>query len=182
MMKSCGNLQTQKGAALVVSLLILLVVTVVGLAGMRTSTQELRMASNAEDKQTAFQQAQAAIDFLVNNPNLLPVTGSVGFTLCTTNETRADGTACNTNTVVLPDPFCDDATTSSGCTANQWSGTSRLRLTRQNPGTGLPPRLLATSSAMFASAYYLGESRYDATDVGRGADGLGAGLMRIIPK
>ncbi|HYE35759.1 PilX N-terminal domain-containing pilus assembly protein [Methylocaldum sp.] len=181
-MKHFSDLQTQKGAALVVSLLILLVVTMVGLAGMRTSTQELRMASNAEDKQTASQQAQAAIDYLVNNPSLLPVIGGVGFALCTTNETKANGTACDTNDVELPDPFCDDATTSSGCTTNQWSGTSKLRLTRQNPGTGLPPRLLATSSAMFASAYYLGESQYDATGVGRGADGLGAGLMRIIPK
>ncbi|MBP1149298.1 MULTISPECIES: pilus assembly PilX family protein [Methylocaldum] len=171
-MKHFSNLHIQRGAALVVSLLILLVVTIVGLAGMRTSTQELRMASNAEDKETAFQQAQAAIDYLVNNPDLLPVIGNVGYALCTANQTKADGTACDQTNIDLPAPPFDDSAT----------GTSRLRLTRQNPGTGLPPRLLATSSAMFASAYYLGESQYDATGVGRGAAGLGAGLMRIIPK
>ena len=51
----------QQGAALVVSLVLLLVVTVLGVTSMRTTTLQERMAGNLRDNNLAFQAAEAAL-------------------------------------------------------------------------------------------------------------------------
>lgn len=51
----------QDGAALVVSLVILLVMTLIGITAMRSSTLEEKMAGNAQQDQIAFQLAQSAL-------------------------------------------------------------------------------------------------------------------------
>jgi type IV pilus assembly protein PilX len=54
-------LRSQNGAALVVSLVLLAVVTLIGVTGMQSSTSELKMATAAQDHATAFSAAEAAI-------------------------------------------------------------------------------------------------------------------------
>lgn len=66
-----GNQRRQRGMALVVSLILLVVVTLVGLAGMRGTILQERMAGGAYDRETAFQAAEAALalgaeDFISN--------------------------------------------------------------------------------------------------------------------
>lgn len=61
----------QRGMALVVSLILLIVVTLVGLAGMRGTILQERMAGGAYDRETGFQAAEAALalgakDFISN--------------------------------------------------------------------------------------------------------------------
>ena len=51
----------QRGVALAVSLIILLVMTMLGVAGMRMTTLEERMAGNTLDRQRAFEAAEAAL-------------------------------------------------------------------------------------------------------------------------
>lgn len=51
----------QRGAALVVSLLMLLVMTVLGVAGLGTTNLEQRMAANNRDRDVAFQAAELAL-------------------------------------------------------------------------------------------------------------------------
>lgn len=53
--------RTQTGAALVVSLLILLIMTIVGVSSMQTTTLEERMAGNMRDQNLSFQSAEAAL-------------------------------------------------------------------------------------------------------------------------
>jgi len=74
----------QRGAALVVGLVLLMVLTVLGVSGMNTATLELTMASNAQFHQDAFQAAETGIDLVIarrtfntnpGNPgNLVPQT------------------------------------------------------------------------------------------------------------
>ena len=52
---------TQGGAVLVVSLLILLIMTIVGVSSIQTTTLEERMAGNTRDQNLAFQSAEAAL-------------------------------------------------------------------------------------------------------------------------
>lgn len=52
---------TEQGAALVVGLFILLVLTMIGVAGMQTTVQEEKMAGNARDYNAAFQAAEAGL-------------------------------------------------------------------------------------------------------------------------
>ncbi len=51
----------QRGAVLVVSLLILLVMTLIGVAGIGTSSLEEKMAANHRDRELAFQAAEYAL-------------------------------------------------------------------------------------------------------------------------
>ncbi len=51
----------QRGSVLIVSLLILLVMTLIGVTAMNTSTLEQKMAYNYRDHQLAFQAAEAAL-------------------------------------------------------------------------------------------------------------------------
>ncbi|HEY6530496.1 MAG TPA: pilus assembly PilX N-terminal domain-containing protein [Cellvibrionaceae bacterium] len=51
----------QQGAALVVSLVILAVVTLIGVAAMQNSSLELKLVASTKDRATAFQAAEAAL-------------------------------------------------------------------------------------------------------------------------
>lgn len=51
----------QRGVALVVALLLLVVITLVGLAAVRGTIMQQRMAANHFDRQVAFQSAEAAM-------------------------------------------------------------------------------------------------------------------------
>jgi len=53
--------EKQQGMALIVSLILLLVLTIIGLAGMDVTTLEERMAGNMKDRNIAFQGAEAAL-------------------------------------------------------------------------------------------------------------------------
>jgi len=52
----------QRGAALVVGLLLLLVITLLAITGMTTASLELQMAGNEQYQERAFQAAEAAIE------------------------------------------------------------------------------------------------------------------------
>lgn len=53
--------RAQRGAALIVSLIMLLLLTVLGLSSMNTITMEERMAGNMNDYNLAFQAAEAGL-------------------------------------------------------------------------------------------------------------------------
>jgi type IV pilus assembly protein PilX len=60
----------QRGAALVVGLLLLLVLTVLGISGLVMATMELQMAGNQQFQERAFQAAEAGIEQAMRAPNL----------------------------------------------------------------------------------------------------------------
>jgi len=51
----------QRGSVLIISLIIMLVLTIVGVSGMKTSLLEEKMAGNLRDSQLAFQAAEATL-------------------------------------------------------------------------------------------------------------------------
>jgi len=53
--------QRQQGAALMVGLVMLLVLTLLGVSNMRMTTLELRMSANTQNRNQAFQAAASAI-------------------------------------------------------------------------------------------------------------------------
>ncbi|AND68643.1 hypothetical protein ATSB10_11890 [Dyella thiooxydans] len=58
---SLPHARHQRGVALVVALLLLLLITIVGLAAVRSTTMQQKMTSNFLDRQIAFQAAEAAL-------------------------------------------------------------------------------------------------------------------------
>lgn len=74
-----GNVMTrhQRGVALFISLVLLLVLTIIGVSAVQTTSLEERMARNTHDSVLAFQSAEVALrtaeNFLQNNINSIAV-------------------------------------------------------------------------------------------------------------
>lgn len=89
-------LPTQRGAALIVSLVILLMLTVIGLSAVRDSGIQERMAGNSRDMNTAFQAAELALrraEAYLTGATVGPFNGSGLYRICGVGESN---TACNT--------------------------------------------------------------------------------------
>ncbi len=84
----------QRGVALVVSLLLLIIVAIVGLAAMRGTLMQQKMASNSYDREQAFQAAEAAIRVATA---VLPTAPTQVSRNC-----QAAGTVCQSNPFVDP--------------------------------------------------------------------------------
>jgi type IV pilus assembly protein PilX len=63
---SIGLRGAQRGATLVVGLVLLLVLTVLGVSGMNTATMQITMAANTQFQEDAFQQTEDAIDIVLS--------------------------------------------------------------------------------------------------------------------
>lgn len=61
-MKTLINSRRQDGAALVVGLVLLVVITVLAISGMNTATTELAMARNDQNYENAFQAAETGLE------------------------------------------------------------------------------------------------------------------------
>lgn len=59
-MKNLHN-AAERGSVLVISLVILLVLTLIGIGGMSTTIMQEKMVGNARERETAFQAAEAAL-------------------------------------------------------------------------------------------------------------------------
>jgi type IV pilus assembly protein PilX len=60
----------QEGAALVVGLILLVVLTILAISGVFTSSMELRMVRNTQSQERSFQAAEVAIEDALANPVL----------------------------------------------------------------------------------------------------------------
>lgn len=72
----------QRGSVLIVSLMILLVLTLIGVTALGTSTLEEKMANNSQDQSLAFQAAEAALleaQVTANTANLAVFNNTGGF-------------------------------------------------------------------------------------------------------
>jgi type IV pilus assembly protein PilX len=67
---ACSAPRRQRGAALVIGLILLLVLTILAVSGVMTSTLELRMVGNQQQQERAFQAAEIAVEEALANPLL----------------------------------------------------------------------------------------------------------------
>jgi type IV pilus assembly protein PilX len=83
--KSClhGNLSRQSGTALIVSLIILAVVTLLGVTSMQSSNTELKLAASQRDRGIAFEAAEAALAIAEKNLADNPPARDKLFSTCT---------------------------------------------------------------------------------------------------
>ncbi len=85
---------SQRGAALVISLIMLLVMTLIGITGMQTTVLEEKMAGNFKDKNVALQAAESALRDAEDNST--GISGHTGMSGSCTNGlcyTDANGTS-----------------------------------------------------------------------------------------
>ena len=89
----------QAGAALGIALLILLIITILGVAAVRATQVELRLSQNAESRMAATQAAQSMVAFVSTADNM-PVNDNIGFHACVRASSVSLGIV----------PVCDAAT------------------------------------------------------------------------
>lgn len=79
----------QSGIALVVALLLLVIISLVGLAAVRGTIMQQKMASNMYDRSLQFQAAEAAMraaaDLIPNNPGIIARNCAAGGVVCLAN-------------------------------------------------------------------------------------------------
>jgi type IV pilus assembly protein PilX len=103
------GIRAQRGIALVVALILLLLIALVGLAAMRGTLMQQRMASNLYDRQVALQNAEAALRAATA---ALPSTPSLVWHNCQ-----------NSAVTCLPNPFNDSSLPSGAIhTVNKGNG------------------------------------------------------------
>ena len=95
--------QRERGAALVTSLILLLILTIVAISGMNTATLELVMAGNTQFHENAFQAAETGIDraiasrnFSTSTPVVVPATAMPNGATFQTATTYQEATAVPT--------------------------------------------------------------------------------------
>jgi type IV pilus assembly protein PilX len=76
MQTSIANRRGQRGAALVIGLLLLVVLTLLAITGMNTASSELIMAGNEQYRQNAFHAAEAGIERAISVLPSIPQSGA----------------------------------------------------------------------------------------------------------
>jgi hypothetical protein len=161
----------QSGIVLFTALVFLVVVTMIGVASMRSSTLELRMSLNEEARISAFQQAQALSDAIIFTPSTTPVVGGIGYRICTPSVPA--GVPCDQRDLTVPNAFILEE-----------MGAGRLGAVVERVGTvdTPPPRGLDSSVDKFSAPAFRIQSTYDREDEGRGSATVNEGVLVLIPK
>jgi Tfp pilus assembly protein PilX len=163
----------QRGAALLIALIMMAMLSVLAASVVRFSIAGLRVAVNEELRTDAFQRAQSLVDMALSVPSNLMVTGQVGDTNCV-----AGISGCTRNTLQLYYAIGGAAVTSGDLASNGDS----IRLTRIGPEVSTPPRGTGYSAVRFQAGYLEVESGYDGVDAGWGQAAVNEGVTIIVPQ
>jgi len=158
-----ASLREQRGVALAVALIMLLLLTVLGITAMRGSIFELQMARNEESRLSAFERAQSIIDAVIARPANLKG-GDAGDTNCYGIPSGCDHADVTLDDDLLTQPYADR---------------TQARVT-YNYCRGKVPRALNVSEDEFDGAWFAVEGTYDATDAKLGRSALEQGVLVLI--
>lgn len=128
-------LHPQSGAALIVGLVMLLIMTVIGVAAMQTSLLEEKMAGNYRDYGLAFQAAEAALrDAEADIATSGRVSGLTNFTAeCIGGLCDATGGFREALDPPQPPVWKDETTAPNGVVRGTYTGTAPLALVACQP-------------------------------------------------
>ena len=94
--------KTQQGAALVVGLILLVVITVLAVSGMNTATTELAMARNDQNFENAFQAAENGLEEALAQ-NTFDTSSPTTVTKTITSNESVSATVAFENSTIVPD-------------------------------------------------------------------------------
>ena len=139
----------ESGAALVIGLLLLTVITVLAVSGMNTATTGLAIARNVQDYEAAFQAAESGLEHAVaqGSYNTL-ATVTLTHAIAGTNDTVTTTIEFDGETLVPDRAF--SLGVGSGISAYHFIATSRSESRRSASGTSD-----RDSSAQHVQAFYI---------------------------
>ena len=85
-MNTMKSYRKQQGAALIVSLVLLVVITILAISGMNTATTELAMARNDQNYENAFQAAETGLEMAISQGNFDTTANTAITTVISTHE------------------------------------------------------------------------------------------------
>lgn len=148
--------QTQRGAVLVIAMLLLVAITVLATTAVSMSVMELRMSGNVESHANTFQTAAAAVDYVLADPAHLPAVGPIN----------------------VPSPVVLAGTPFAISTGDDISATA-VRIA----DCGQPPRMSnATSMNAYSSFSYEARADVEKNASGMGRAGMVQGYLLLGPK
>jgi len=147
-----ASINNQSGAALLVALSFLVVITLISLTAMRSTTTELRLANNNEERVAAEQLAQSAIDTVLSDPSNFIVTGT------------------------------EDTTYDVALSTSEISEFANATVSLKEGATTNPPRGLGVSAEKFQGTLFHVDGTYNNVANGRGQAFVGQGVVMLIPK
>jgi uncharacterized membrane protein len=151
-MKNMTSLKRQHGAALVVGLILLVVVTVLAISGMNTATTELAIARNDQNYENAFQAAETGIEIALaqGNFNTLAPTNLTNINVPARENDRVDVVLAFEGTTVVPDQAFSLGV-GSGIAAYHFTATATAESARAGGGVETD----RDASAVHTQAFYI---------------------------
>lgn len=102
MMNNFKTRKDQKGAALIVGLILLVVVTVLAVSGMNTATTELAMARNNQNYENAFQAAETGLEQAISR-GIFSTVGTVNMAQDVNANDKVTSTIDFEDSTLVPD-------------------------------------------------------------------------------
>lgn len=136
----------QQGAALVVGLMLLVVITVLAISGMNTATTELAMARNDQAYENAFQAAENGLETALSQGQFATV-GKTEITQSISSYESFDLTIQYEDATMVPDKAFSLGV-GSGIMAHHFVATSRAEF-RRDPGKETDRDATATHTQAF---------------------------------
>lgn len=159
----------ERGATLLIALVLMTLLTIGAAATLRFSTSGLRVAVNEELRSDALQSAQSLVDAVLVVPANLALTYGVEETNCV-----AGVSGCDHNTLVF-----DTAKATTIFSRSDSIGSIVVR--RLNPAASTPPRGAGYSAVRFQASFLQVESSYDGTAGGWGLAAVNEGIAVVVP-
>ena len=130
--QSLTNRKHQQGAALIVGLLLLVVITILAVSGMNTATTELAMARNNQTYENAFQAAETGLENALSQ-GLFNTNATISVTPATGANEEVSATINFEDSTLVPDRAFSLGS-GSGISAYHFIATSQAAY-RYNPGS-----------------------------------------------
>ncbi|MDG2375124.1 MAG: pilus assembly PilX N-terminal domain-containing protein [Woeseiaceae bacterium] len=149
-MKHITLQKDQGGAALVVGLVLLVVITVLAVSGMNTATTELAMARNDQNYENAFQAAETGLEQALAQGRF-NTSNNVNFVLNINANDSVNATIQFEDSTLVPDRAFSLGV-GSGISAYHFIATATAESKRAGVAGGITDR---DASAMHTQAFYI---------------------------
>jgi len=144
------NRNRQQGAALVVGLLMLVVITILAVSGMNTATTELAMARNDQTNENAFQAAETGLENALSQ-GIFSTAADVVVTPPTSTHEVVSATIHYEESTLVPDRAFSLGS-GSGIAAYHFIVTSQAEYRQSSDGVTVSDR---DASAVHTQAFYV---------------------------
>ncbi|MEZ5582045.1 MAG: PilX N-terminal domain-containing pilus assembly protein [Candidatus Competibacteraceae bacterium] len=163
----------QKGAVLVVALIILLLVTLIAVSGTNTGSLQLLMSTNEEQRTNAFQSAQAIVDEVTGtrNESALQVCGRVDTWVVDNYPSGDPG---------KPSSICSDEALALTATG---AYNPKVKVKRLAPLDATAPRIRGKeySAAAFRATFFSVEAQHNDQGDQAGFSRIVQGVSVLVP-